>query len=343
MEWTRQHKRLLTTEGTDVHADVHLRRVRHASRSRVGDDGLAQRRSYPTWQGGDGLPGGLRAHRRARPHGARRPRRGRGARAALRAALPRAARATSSSTRARSALQIHESCGHPDGARSRARERDLARRRLVPAAATASASCGTARRIVDLVADATTRGRQRHLRLGRRGRPRRQAAARRARALRRLPLEPRDRRRARPRLDRHDARRRVEPHAHHPHGERLARAGRGGLARGPRRRHRRRRARRDRQELEHRRPPPQLPVLVRDRLGDQARQAHAHPSRPALHRASRRGSGARATRSAARDEWRLWGITTCGKGDPMQIDAGRPRRIAGALPRGHGGTAGGAS
>ena len=34
--------------------------------------------------------------------------------------------------------------------------------------------------------------------------------------------------------------------------------------------------------------------------------------------ASRRGSGARATRSAAPGEWRLWGITTCGKGDPMQ-------------------------
>jgi TldD protein len=57
MDWTRQTKRLLTTEGTDVTqsltfgaAGMHV--------YAAGADGLSQRRSYPTWQGGDGFQGG---------------------------------------------------------------------------------------------------------------------------------------------------------------------------------------------------------------------------------------------------------------------------------------------
>ena len=38
-----------------------------------------------------------------------------------------------------------------------------------------------------------------------------------------------------------------------------------------------------------------------------------------LRRRDARSSGARSTRSAARDEWRLWGLTNCGKGEPGQI------------------------
>jgi TldD protein len=57
MDWTRLTKRLLTSEGTDVTqtftygaCGMHV----HAS----GDDGVSQRRSYPTWQGGDGFQAG---------------------------------------------------------------------------------------------------------------------------------------------------------------------------------------------------------------------------------------------------------------------------------------------
>ena len=49
--------------------------------------------------------------------------------------------------------------------------------------------------------------------------------------------------------------------------------------------------------------------------------------------ASRRGSGARSTPSAAPEEWRLWGLTNCGKGEPGQVMARLARRRARALPR----------
>ncbi len=57
MEWTRQEKRLLTTEGTDV-----THRLTFGACGMqviaVGDDGRAQRRTYPTWQGAEGFQGG---------------------------------------------------------------------------------------------------------------------------------------------------------------------------------------------------------------------------------------------------------------------------------------------
>ncbi|MGH7329593.1 MAG: TldD/PmbA family protein, partial [Polyangiaceae bacterium] len=57
MDWSRVRKHLLTTDACDVAQDftyggsgMHV--------YAVGDDGRAQRRSYPTWGGGDGYQGG---------------------------------------------------------------------------------------------------------------------------------------------------------------------------------------------------------------------------------------------------------------------------------------------
>jgi TldD protein len=56
MDWSRVHKRLLTTEGTDTKQSLTYGACgMHAFA--VGSAG-AQRRSYPTWQGGDGFQGG---------------------------------------------------------------------------------------------------------------------------------------------------------------------------------------------------------------------------------------------------------------------------------------------
>jgi TldD protein len=57
MDWTRQHKRLLTTEGTDV-AQSFTYGACGMHVFALGDDGVSQRRSYPTWQGGDGFQAG---------------------------------------------------------------------------------------------------------------------------------------------------------------------------------------------------------------------------------------------------------------------------------------------
>jgi TldD protein len=57
MDWTRQTKRLLTTEGTDV-----TQRFIYGSCGMhvfaLGEGGISQRRSYPCWQGGDGFQAG---------------------------------------------------------------------------------------------------------------------------------------------------------------------------------------------------------------------------------------------------------------------------------------------
>ena len=207
--------------------------------TRSAPTATSQRRSYPTWQGGDGFQAGYERIGALDLDGARRPGQGRGAGAPDGAARAPRGRARSSSTRARS--------------RSRSTSRAATRRSSIASSAARSPLAGGSflqpqrlgklrygSPLVDARRRRDHRGRQRHLRLGRRGRAGGQAAARRSRRLRRLPLEPRDGRGARARVDRDDARRGLEPHAHHPHGQRVARAGRGGLARGPRRRHRRR-------------------------------------------------------------------------------------------------------
>lgn len=57
MEWVRLEKRLLTTEGTDT-----TQRFTYGGAGMqvfaLGDDGVSQRRSYPTWQGSEGFQAG---------------------------------------------------------------------------------------------------------------------------------------------------------------------------------------------------------------------------------------------------------------------------------------------
>ena len=85
------------------------------------------------------------------------------------------------------------------------------------------------------------------------------------------------------------------------------------------RRHRRRDPHGHEPVVVDRRQAPELPVRLRDRLGDQGRQLGRLLQEPDLHRRSARGSGARSTCSAGRDEWIFWGTPNCGKGEPMQI------------------------
>jgi TldD protein len=111
MDWTRQRKRLVTTEGTDTTQSftygacgMHV--------FALGDDGVSQRRSYPTWQGGDGFQAGyerigaldLMAHVDVVKDEAL---------ALLVAPKCPAGTRTLLLDSSQVALQIHESCGHP--------------------------------------------------------------------------------------------------------------------------------------------------------------------------------------------------------------------------------------
>jgi TldD protein len=111
MDWTRVRKRLLTSEGTDVAQDMtygacgmHV----HA----VGDDGVAQRRSYPTWQGGDGFQAGYERIAALDLAGAVDRTRDE-VLALLVAPQCPAGTATLLLESSQVGLQIHESCGHP--------------------------------------------------------------------------------------------------------------------------------------------------------------------------------------------------------------------------------------
>jgi TldD protein len=111
MEWTRVHKRLLSTEGTDVDQSMTFG-LCGTSCIAVSDDGLAQKRSHPTWQGCDGFQGGFERIREIDLLG-NAPRIADEAIALLSAppcpSGPRDLILESSQL----ALQIHESCGHP--------------------------------------------------------------------------------------------------------------------------------------------------------------------------------------------------------------------------------------
>jgi TldD protein len=111
MEWTRMSKRLLSSEGTDTSQSFTYGGC-GMSVIAIDDAGQSQRRSYPAWQGGDGFQGGyervkelgLMAHTERLCDEA----------AALLSAPPcpegqRDLILESSQV----ALQIHESCGHP--------------------------------------------------------------------------------------------------------------------------------------------------------------------------------------------------------------------------------------
>ncbi len=111
MDWTRQEKRLMTTEGTDVRQTLTFGACGMQVIA-VGDDGLAQRRTYPTWQGGEGFQGGYERV-------AALDLMGNVDRIADEAVALLAADPCPAGTRdlildsSQLALQIHESCGHP--------------------------------------------------------------------------------------------------------------------------------------------------------------------------------------------------------------------------------------
>lgn len=155
MEWTRLVKHVLTTDGCDVAQDftyggcgMHV--------YAVGDDGRAQRRSYPTWGGGDGFQGGYERVAELDLEG-NAPRIVDEAIALLTApecpSAPRDLILESSQM----ALQIHESCGHPTELdRALGTEISLAGGSFLQPSLLNKLRYGSA--IVDLVADATSPG-----------------------------------------------------------------------------------------------------------------------------------------------------------------------------------------
>jgi TldD protein len=111
MEWTRQHKRLFSTEGTDVE-QTHMFGMSGISCIAVSDEGLAQKRSYPTWYGADGFQGGYE-HVAALDLAGNAPRVADEAVALLTAPVCPSGKKDLILESSQVALQIHESCGHP--------------------------------------------------------------------------------------------------------------------------------------------------------------------------------------------------------------------------------------
>lgn len=111
MEWTGQHKRLLTTEGTDVDQRMVFGAC-GMSCIAVSDAGLVQKRSFPTWQGCEGFQGGWERVRDLDLLGA--VDRVADEVVALLSAPPCPSDARDVILESsQMALQIHESCGHP--------------------------------------------------------------------------------------------------------------------------------------------------------------------------------------------------------------------------------------
>src|ERR1019366_6876872 len=128
-----------------------------------------------------------------------------------------------------------------------------------------------------------------------------------------------------------DARRGLEPHPPHPDDQRQPRTGRL-QPRGDDRRHRARRLPGDEPLLEHRRPPPQLPVRDPERMGDTGRQATSPGQERALRGADARVLAVlrrrrRPLRMEALGCRQLW-QRAAGPGHPRQ-----PRRCALPLPQ----------
>ena len=217
------------------------------------------------------------------------------------------------------ALQLHESVGHPT-------ELD---RVLGFEAAYAGTSflqpddCGSLRygsEHMNVTSDPTTPGGLGTFAFDDEGVPARAAADRprgRARRLARL---------ARGRLPRLDARRRLEPHAARAHDEPPPRARRGD-ARGADRRRRARASTSRRTRAGRSTTSGSTSSSARRSRGRSSTASSAGCSATRRTRASRRSSGARWTRSAGRDEWRLHGLTNCGKGQPGQIGARLARHV----------------
>jgi len=155
MEWSRVEKRLLTTEGTDVTQRFTFG-MAGMEVFALGDDGVSQRRSYPSWQGSDGFQAGyeridaldLASHTDEIRDDA----------IALLTAPP-----CPEGTRdlildaSQVALQIHESCGHPTELdRALGSEISLAGGSFMQPGMLGKLRYGSD--IVDIVADSTTEG-----------------------------------------------------------------------------------------------------------------------------------------------------------------------------------------
>jgi TldD protein len=111
MTWTRQRKRLVTTEGTDV-AQTFTFGTCGMHVFAVGADGASQRRSYPTYQGSDGFQGGYERIATLGLDAAVGPVRDEALALLSAPPCPAGAR-TLLLESSQVALQIHESCGHP--------------------------------------------------------------------------------------------------------------------------------------------------------------------------------------------------------------------------------------
>jgi TldD protein len=110
-DWAKVHKRLVTTEGTDV-AQSFTYGTFGMHVIAVGDDGTPQKRSYPSWQGTDGFQGGWEKTREVDLM--REVDRIADEVVALLSAPPCPAGARDLVLESSQvALQIHESCGHP--------------------------------------------------------------------------------------------------------------------------------------------------------------------------------------------------------------------------------------
>jgi TldD protein len=111
MEWRRMHKRLLTTEGTDVRQDF----INGACNMQVtagNDAGETQTRSYPTWSGAHAFQGGYERIG-ALDLAGEAPRVTSEAVALLRAPSCPEGDLDLILESSQVALQVHESCGHP--------------------------------------------------------------------------------------------------------------------------------------------------------------------------------------------------------------------------------------
>jgi TldD protein len=155
MSWTRQRKRLVTTEGTDVDqtftfgtCGMHV--------FTLGDDGVSQRRSFPTYQGTDGFQGGYERVARVDLPGAVDQVKDE-ALALLTAPPCPAGTRTVLLESSQVALQIHESCGHPTELdRALGSEISLAGGSFLQPPMLGKLTYGSA--LVTLVADATSEG-----------------------------------------------------------------------------------------------------------------------------------------------------------------------------------------
>ncbi len=169
------------------------------------------------------------------------------------------------------ALQVHESCGHPiELDRVFGTEASYAGTSFLGVDKLGEFRYGSD--IVNIVADATAPGGLGSFGYDDEGVPASRTDIVREGIFVGLPDESRDRAEDRPSQQRDDAGGRLEPHPAGPHDQHQP-AARQGHARGDDRRHRGRHLRRLQQELEHRPAASELPVRMRDRVGDQERAA----------------------------------------------------------------------